>query len=108
MQVRQGWSGEVAANVWAKISIELDEGDLRRLLVEEGGFAPDVVEQVPVATAYLLLDAEAERLVVAKLVATYGFPVEEGRVKMVELNRRKVAALEGLRTRFTSREELPT
>jgi hypothetical protein len=41
MRVKQGWSGEIAPNQWAKVDLELEEEDLRRLLAAAG--LPDVV-----------------------------------------------------------------
>lgn len=70
MKVRHGWSGEVKPNVWGKASVELEEDDLRRLLVQAGlpGDHP-----VSVANAYQLLEVEAERLLTAKLISRYGY-----------------------------------
>jgi hypothetical protein len=71
MRVRQGWSGEVEPDRWAKYSVELDEADLCRLL-------PDVdLSAVPVVRLYQLLDNEAEILITAKLQAKHGFKANE-------------------------------
>lgn len=70
MKVRHGWSGEVKPNVWAKAQVELEEEDLRRLLVQIG--LPDFFP-ISVSHAYQLLEVEAERLLTVKLIARYGY-----------------------------------
>jgi len=97
VRVRQGWSGEVQPNVWAKIDVELDDDDLRRLLHAAGlpGVAP---ADVPTEVAFQLLDNEGERFVLAKLMTRYGMAEEQGRPRMVELNASKVRALDRLRS----------
>lgn len=70
MKVRHGWSGEIKPNVWGKAQIELEEEDLRRLLLQNGLPADFPIS---VAHAYQLLEVEAERLLTAKLISRYGF-----------------------------------
>lgn len=81
MQVRQGWSGEVAPGRWAKFDVTLDEEDLRRLL------GPDYrkLKALTPAIAYTILELEAERLVIAKLVNRYGMDRDEGGKAIAEL-----------------------
>lgn len=94
VRVRQGWSGEVAPNRWAKFDIELEEDDLRRILS---------MAQLPFSSArsvdlaFQLLEVEAERLVYAKLVNRYGYPTDEGRDKINALNATKAKLLERIR-----------
>lgn len=88
MRVRQGWSGEYKPNRWGKFSVELDEEDLRRILMEHQ--PADLVEQtsktIPVLLAYRLLEIEAERLVVRKLCTRYEFDADEGAQEIGRLN----------------------
>lgn len=72
MRVRHGWSGEVESNRWAKFDIELEEDDLRRILVGNG-IAPSTVDKLSLVNAYRLLEIEAERLVLFKLIRRYGY-----------------------------------
>jgi len=83
MQVMQGWSGEVQPNRWAKVDVTLNEVDLMRLLLGHGvEIAP---EQVPIALAFQLLDAEAERYILVKLIKSHGYPPEQGKNRLIEL-----------------------
>ncbi len=90
MQLRQGWSGEVAPGRWAKFDITLDEEDLRRLL---GPGYKDLKMLTP-AVAYTILELEAERLVIAKLVNRYGMDRDEGAqtIATLEAQRHQVCA----------------
>lgn len=91
MKVKQGWSGEVESNRWAKITVELDEGDLGRILREAGISAP--ADQLPVMPAYSLLEVEAERLILMKLVVRHGYPKEQGGKELAEFEQAKLALL---------------
>lgn len=83
MQVMQGWSGEVKPNQWAKVDVTLTDIDLLRILIGAGiEIAP---ERVPIVLAYQLLDAEAERFVLAKLIRAHGYPPEQGKARLIEL-----------------------
>lgn len=98
MRVRQGWSGEISPNTWAKFDVELDEDDLDRML---RSFHPvliglDAAETLGHATSYQLLELEAEFLVTSKLIIRYGFNAVEGRRKLDELAARKRAILSPL------------
>lgn len=84
MQVRHGWSGEVSTNRWAKFDITLEEEDLRRILGEAYE-----TRNLSTSVAYQLLELEAERLVLAKLVARYGYNPAEGRAAMMKLEQDK-------------------
>lgn len=90
MQVKQGWSGEVSPNQWAKVDVTLDEDDLRRILLTAGLEEVDPAN-LPVYLVFQILDAEAERLVVAKLVTTHGY---EGQAQLAaaQANRQKALA----------------
>ncbi len=95
MRVKQGWSGEVESNTWAKVTIELDEGDLGRLLREAGvNINP---EQIPIITAYSLLEAEAERLVLLKLMVRHGYPHEQGSKELAGFEQAKINIFDNLR-----------
>lgn len=86
MQVHQGWSGEVDHNKWAKFDITLDEEDLRRLVGD------DMRRTIDTTTAYRLLELEAERLVMAKLVSRYGYDPVAGREILTSL-RKQIEAM---------------
>lgn len=88
MQVRQGWSGEVDHNKWAKFDITLEEEDLRRLIGNEAK------DHIDTTTAYRLLELEAERLVMAKLVSRYGYDPVEGKEILTSL-RKQIESLVG-------------
>lgn len=81
MQIKQGWSGEVGPNRWAKFDIVLEEVDLLRLT---GGRPVDVNTSV----AYYILEAEAERLIYDKLIRRHGYDQNEGVTKMRALAER--------------------
>lgn len=70
MRVRQGWSGEIAPNRWAKIDVELDEGDLLRILTGMG-IDPNAANQLDARLVFTLLDNAAETLVTARLISRY-------------------------------------
>jgi hypothetical protein len=84
MRVTQGWSGEVEANRWAKVSVELDETDLLRLINEADGHST-YVDETPTAAVFKLLDGEAERLVLYKLMTAHGYPAEKGTARIREI-----------------------
>lgn len=90
MELRQGWSGEVAPGRWAKFDITLQEEDLRRLL---GSDYKELKALTP-AVAYTILELEAERLVIAKLVNRYGMDRDEGAqsIATLEAQRNQVCA----------------
>lgn len=83
MQVRHGWSGEYAPNTWGKVDVYLDETDLLRILAENNiGLRP---EQAPLVVTFKLLDAEAQRLLLAILVNRYRYSVEDGKRQMAQM-----------------------
>ncbi len=83
MQVMQGFSGEVKPSQWAKVDVTLTETDIMRVLIGAGiEIAP---EKVPLAIAWQILDAEAERFILVKLIRKYGYQVDEGKARLVEL-----------------------
>ena len=81
VRVHQGWSGEIAPNVWAKADVELEEDDLRRLAAEVK-IPLDDLPRLPVTFVYRLLEVQAEILLISKLIARYGF---DGHTKLAEL-----------------------
>lgn len=82
MRIGHGWSGEIATNRWVKLKVELDENDLIRLL-REAGLSSET--QLRTVDAFRLLDAEAERLLLAKMIERYGYPEEQGRQQIADL-----------------------
>lgn len=84
MEVMQGWSGEVApGNRWAKVKVTLTEVDLSRVLIGAGiEIAP---EHVPLTLAFRLLDIEAEKFILVKLVRAHGYPVDDAKPRLLEL-----------------------
>lgn len=83
MQVMQGWSGEVQPNRWAKVDVTLSEVDLSRILAGAGIELP--ADRLPLSLAWQLLEAEAERFVLAKLIRSHGYPGEQGKARLLEL-----------------------
>ncbi len=92
VRVSQGWSGEVSSTQWAKFKVELDEEDLRRLLAV-AGVNP---QHVSVPQAFALLEIEAERLVLTKLMSRYGYPADAGQVRLSSLAQQKTLLLSRL------------
>lgn len=68
MQVRVGNSVEMADGSWKKQDITLDEIDLQRLLVETG-LSPETY--VSSQRVFQILEAEAQRLLMALMIARY-------------------------------------
>ncbi len=95
MQVKQGWSGEVDPNKWAKITVELDEGDLGRILRQAGLNVQ--AERLPVITAYSLLEVEAEKLILMKLIIRHGYPQDQGGRELAEFEQARIALLDQVR-----------
>lgn len=95
MKIRQGWSGQVSANPdrWAKYDVTLEEEDLRRLLnraIKDPRVLSDyLAHALTTGLAGLLLETEAEILVYRKLVASYGYPQADGKIKLDELTAKK-------------------
>ena len=85
MKIRQGWSGEVKPNRWAKFDICLEEEDLRRLL----GPGYQALRNLNTSTAFQLLELEAERLVLIKLISRYGYEPDEGKSSVDKLEQQK-------------------
>lgn len=70
MQIKSGWSGELSSGRWAKVDIDLDETDVRRLLVEHDiDIEPD---RIPSRYIYTLLTCEAEFLMQVTLSTRHG------------------------------------
>ena len=88
MKVSQGWSGETAHNRWAKINVELDEGDLTRLLLSVHLTDVDPA-RIPVDVAFHLLEVEAEYLITSKLINQYGYPADAGEQRLAVLRQSK-------------------
>lgn len=96
MLVKQGWSGEVKPNVWAKVTVELDEGDLGRLLREHNVKVDPAT--IPVVAAYSLLEVEAELLILLKLMARHGYSKDEGVSEHAAFEQAKLSIIDELRT----------
>lgn len=92
MKVRHGWSGEIKPNVWGKVQIELEEEDLRRLLMQN-----DLPADFPISVnhAYQLLEVEAERLLTAKLISRFGF---DGQDQLAALTEQRIKIIEKLKS----------
>ncbi len=96
MEIRQGWSGEIGPNQWAKFDVTLNEGDLVRLLRKAGlGHLKPV--EIPIADAFQILEAEAEILVIAKLVTRYGMPNDDAAEAMARMNANQQSTFAKLR-----------
>ena len=94
MFVRQGWTGEVRPGTWHKYDVSVDESDLVRLLIDNG-LPGDTY--VPFNTAYTLLEGQAERLMLIKLVTRQDYPRDEAVTKINTLNETKTTLLDTLR-----------
>lgn len=92
MRIRQGWSRQVETEERATVAVELCDDDLARLLEAEGLSTLSV----PVMTAYDLLRIEAERQLVALLVADHGLPIEQAQTELARLDRQKRTTLRTL------------
>lgn len=68
MKVRAAWSGEMANQSWRKADVDCDESDLLRLGFEYGFDAHRLTN----SQAYKLLEAEANRLLLAQLITRFG------------------------------------
>ncbi len=100
MQLRQGWSGEVAPGRWAKFDITLEEEDLFRLIANAFGedFDTDrLLDEIPVSQAYQILEIEAEILVLSKLVVRYGMSGDQAVPQIDALRKQQNAILGQLR-----------
>lgn len=84
MKVRHGWSGQVSSSPdrWAKLDVELEEEDLRRILTQ-AGLPAELVHSLPTSVAFTLLEAEAEIMILFKLKSSYGYT--EGDERMTKL-----------------------
>jgi len=74
VRVRHGWSGEYKSNQWGKFDVDLDESDVHRLL-HEAGLADAAVTTTE---AFLLLNSEAQRLLISGMMARYDYPRTDG------------------------------
>lgn len=83
MQVMQGWSGEVQTGRWAKVDVTLNETDIGRV-VYGAGIAIDL-DMVPLDLAWRILDAEAEKFILVKLIRAHGYQVEKNKARLIEL-----------------------
>lgn len=99
MRVKQGWSGEVEPNRWAKIAVELDEDDLARMLRE--GDLHVSVGDVPLMTAYALLEAEAERMILCKLIVRHGYDQTQGTQEVAGFEQTRLDLLNQIRHNLT-------
>lgn len=98
MRVRHGWSGETSSNRWAKFDLELEEEDLRRLLTSKD-LPASTVDTLSLNQAFRLLEIEAERLVLVKLAARFGYDPAEARSQIKELAAESDTILAPLRER---------
>ncbi len=100
VQVQHGWSGEIGGR-WAKFRVTLDEDDLRRLIAGAGFTDPDTVRRgLSTGVAFQLLELEAEKLILVKLILRYGYDSTNGRHQINQLDTKKanlLAALPGAR-----------
>lgn len=105
MQVRLGWSGEIESNLWRKTDVELDETDVYRLLVEAEVFAAgsdesqDIMDKLPTKIAFQLLQAEAEILLMRKLV-TLGYPQDKASLTIGRLTAENTHVLNALKNAY--------
>jgi hypothetical protein len=79
----------VASNRWAKYDVELEEDDLRRILLG-AKVEPSVV---PVEAAYWLLDIEAELSLTRKLISRHGYQADARIEELRELKKKILTEL---------------
>ncbi len=84
MKVHHGWSGEFSSGKWAKFDVELDETDLMRMLHEADidMTHPHLVKE---RHAFMLLQAEAEVLLLLKMMSAFSYPEKQGRARIEEI-----------------------
>jgi len=100
VQVRQGWSGEVSPNRWGKLDVTLDEGDLQRILIA-AGLGEINPADVPIVLAFQILDAESERLLLAKLISRFGYESEEHRQRLGDLSVARFSVLDRIKAQLS-------
>lgn len=90
MKISKGFSEEVGSNSWAKADVELDEGDLERMLVDNGlSLSADLTH----SQVYGILSLEAERLLTAEYLTALkirGFEQPEGVVHRLSVLKQAV------------------
>lgn len=106
MQVRVGWSGEIGNNVWRKADVELDEIDLYRMLSEaevvsgDGESDTRVMNQISTKVAFQLLQAEAETVLLSKLVSM-GYEVTKANERIAKFQAQNEHVLAALRNKYS-------
>ncbi len=94
MEIRHGWSGETQPGRWAKFAVTLQEEDLRRML----GAGHESLRNLSTGRAFQLLELEAERLILVKLVTRYGYDPADGKTSIDDLETRKRALILEIRS----------
>lgn len=100
VRIRHGWSGEYASNKWGKYDVTVDDEDLWRLLTENG--LDEIHEEalrLTTVETFILLDAEAQRFLLAGMIAKYGYPAEAGTEEMNRLTGRRDAVIASIKAR---------
>ncbi len=92
-----GWSGEVSSGRWAKADVTLEEEDLRRLLRAHD--LADAEDLLTTTEAYRLLEGEAERLILLKLVMRHGLPIDDAKKTADTISAHAETIYTALRTR---------
>lgn len=97
MRVRLGWSGETEPNKWAKVDVELEEEDLRRMVMSHG-IDVSVLDRVPVPLIYALLETEAESNLLLRLARQHGYPKDKAKERLSELDKTRDGIITGLKS----------
>lgn len=80
MQVEAGFSGEMPNGTWRKLSVSVDEMDLRRILHAAGyDGRRDTLAEIDV---FRLLSAEANTLMYSEMATHLGYPVEDAKAQI--------------------------
>lgn len=96
MEVHIGTSVEMADTSWRRQDITLDETDLKRLLIA-AGLEPDAF--VPTQIAFLILEAEAQRLLMAMMISRFSTMMnsDENKKQMLKYQHQRDAYLNSLK-----------
>lgn len=99
MRIKLGWTGEFSGQ-WFKADVEVDEGDLTRLLIE-GGVPSEVTDRLSTKIAFRLLKNEAELLLLTKL-QEHGYPEDKASARSSQLAGQNEAVLAVLSQKYAA------
>lgn len=97
MRIRHGWSGEYQSNHWGKLDVSLGEEDVFRLLEEAGIDA--ATADLTTTEAYVLLNSEAQRLLIAGMMERYEYPAQQGKDEIALHSTHRKSVLDTVKAR---------